>query len=230
MDMTREAARSTVAREASLTDEEIVGRVLAGETALFELIMRRHNAQLFRATRSILRDDAEAEDAVQQAYISAYEHLAQFHGDARLATWLTRIAIRAALDRARAAQRRAEIHLITSEEERAMAPAAGSPDPEAAAASGELRLVVEQAVDRLPEIYRVVFMLREVQQVSTAEAASILEVSEEVIKVRLHRAKQLLRTAIETQLDAVVPEVFSFLGERCERIVAGVMARIRAQR
>jgi RNA polymerase sigma-70 factor (ECF subfamily) len=212
-----------------MTDEQIVARVVAGETALYELILRRHNARLFRAARAILGNDADAEDAVQQAYISAYDHLAQFHGEARLSTWLTRIVIRAALARARSASRRAEVGLEGLADEEIMSLKAGD-DPEAKAAGSELRVIVERAVDELPEIYRLAFVLREVQQLSTAEAAECLEVSEEVIKIRLHRAKAMLREHLDARLDAAAPELFAFLGPRCDAIVQRVMAALAARR
>ncbi|HEY2747489.1 MAG TPA: RNA polymerase sigma factor [Polyangia bacterium] len=209
------------------TDEQIVTRVLAGDSALFELIMRRHNQRLFRAARAILRNEAEAEDAVQQAYISAFEHLDQFQGDAQLATWLTRIAIRAALARLRGIKRRGETELELQPQEEAMSAHRPSAEtPEQQVATRELTRIVENAVDELPEIYRLVFVMREVQQLSTAEAAACLEVSEDVIKIRLHRAKAMLRDAMSSQVDAAAAEAFAFLGARCDRIVAAVLSRI----
>lgn len=213
---------------ASLTDAEVVARVLAGDGALFELIMRRYNQRLFRAARAILRSEVEAEDAVQQAYISAYEHLPQFHGDAQLATWLTRITIRAALGRLRKLRRRGEVDLGPQDGERnAMSrlPARDG-DPEHQAAGRELTAILEAAIDALPEIYRLTFMLREVQQLSTAEAAGCLEVSEDVVKIRLFRAKAMLREALAAHVDARADDAFSFMGARCDRVVAAVLARL----
>lgn len=224
--MARASIRPFAATVASLADAEIVARVLGGETELFELILRRHNGRLFRAARAILKDDAEAEDAVQQGYISAYQHLDQFKGDAQLSTWLTRIVVHAALGRLRAAQRRSRIQIVPLDSEQALPPEPDRPDPEDAVAAMQLRSVMERAVDGLPDLYRVVFMLREVQQLSTAETAHSLEISEELVKVRLHRAKRMLREALNTKLDAAIPEIFTFLGERCDRIVARVMDEI----
>ena len=211
----------------TLTDEQIVGRVLKGDTAVFELIMRRHNQRLFRTARAILRNETEAEDAVQQAYISAYEHLGQFQGDARFGTWLTRITIRSALGRLRRIKRLGETELEPQPHEEVMSSGgSGYDNPEQQVAGRELTRLVEAAVDELPEIYRLVFMMREVQQLSTAETAECLEVSEDVIKIRLHRAKAMLRDAMASKVDAAAVEAFAFLGARCDRIVEAVLRRI----
>ena len=211
----------------SLADEQIIARVLDGDRALFELIMRRYNARLFRTARAILRNEAEAEDAVQQAYISAYEHLGQFHGDARFSTWLTRIAIRAAQSRLRSVDRRGEVDLAAEKQEDIMSHASAPADnPEENVARGELAGLIERAIDQLPEPYRVVFMLREVQQLSTAESAECLEVTEEVIKVRLHRAKTMLREVIASNVETATAATFVFLGARCDAIVARVMQKL----
>jgi RNA polymerase sigma-70 factor, ECF subfamily len=221
------AGKPTVQDATSLGDEEVIARVLAGETPLFELILRRYNARLFRIARAILRNDAEAEDAVQEAYLSAYQHLGQFHGDARFSTWLTRIAIRAAMGRVRVRSRRAEVDLADEAKEEIMSRAgAHIEDPEASAGRRELTALVEEAIDQLPEIYRVVVMLREVQQLSTGEAADCLEVSEEVVKIRLHRAKAILREAMASKVDRVAVEAFAFLGPRCDRMVERVMTAL----
>jgi RNA polymerase sigma-70 factor (ECF subfamily) len=216
----------------ALTDEDVVGRVRAGETALFEIVMRRHNQRLFRVARAVLRDDAEAEDAVQQAYLSAYSHLDQFAGQARFSTWLTRITLNESL-----ARRKKRIHLAEvemgdtltdtfEETSAAMSKSKSNPNPEDQASMRELTGLLEAAVDELPEIYRVVFMMREVQELSTAETAACLELTEEAVKVRLHRAKGFLRETLFARLDARAPETFSFLGARCDRIVANVLARL----
>jgi RNA polymerase sigma-70 factor (ECF subfamily) len=212
-----------------MSDEEIVARVLAGERALFELLMRRHNQQLFRVARAILRHDAEAEDAVQQAWISAYQRMDQFAGAARFSTWLTRITIHAALARLRRTHQRNEVAWETPEQEERMSQVRSpSPDPEEQASGRELTALVERAIDDLPEIYRLVVMLRQVQQLSTAETAACLEVSEEVVKVRLHRGTAMLRDAMTARVDALAAETFAFLGARCDRIVAGVLAALAA--
>ena len=214
--------------DGALTDEEVVARVRSGDQPLFEIVMRRYNQRLFRAARAILRDDADAEDAVQQAYIAAYRHLDQFAGTARFATWLTRIAIREALGRLRTRKRRGEVE-FDAEAGETMTMMKQNPDdsPEDHAQQRELGGILESAVDALPEIYRVVFMMREVEQLSTQETADVLELSEEAVKVRLHRARAMLRDGLFAKVDKSLAETFPFLGARCDRIVAAVMAKIR---
>jgi RNA polymerase sigma-70 factor (ECF subfamily) len=208
-----------------LSDEAIVRRVCDGETTLFELIVRRHNQRLFRVARAILRDDVEAEDCVQQAYVSAYAHLRTFGHQARFSTWLTRIVMNEARSRVRA-RRGAEGRLAEEEERMREDWAATVATPEQASSSRELSRLLEVAVDGLPQLYRVVFMMREVQQMSTGDTAACLDLSEEAVKVRLHRAKGLLREALVARVDAAAGEAFPFLGERCDRIVARVMAAL----
>ena len=207
-----------------MTDQEVVTRVLAGETALFEMIMRRYNQRLFRVVRAIVRSDADAEDALQSAYLNAYTHLRQFGGDAAFSTWLTRIAINEALGRTRKRKRLSEIDF---EEHEAMKPLqSDAPSPEENTAAGETRALIEAAVDALPEGHRLVFVMREVQQLSIAETASCLDISEDNVKVRLHRAKAMLRDALYERVERGAGDAFPFLGARCDRIVAAVMARI----
>lgn len=209
----------------TLSDEEVVDRVRRGETALFELILRRHNQRLFRVARAVLKDDVEAEDALQQAWLAAYAHLDQFAGAAQLSTWLTRIALHAALARRRQRLRRSEV--VFADGDDAMDEGRPRPStPEQEAHAREMATLVERAVDELPEIYRLVFVLREVQEMSTAEAAACLEVTEEVVKTRLLRARAMLREAIATRADAAAPDAFRFLGARCDRMVARVMAEL----
>ena len=211
--------------EAGLSDEDVVARVRSGDTAVFEILMRRYNQRLFRAARAILRDDADAEDAVQQAYLAAYAHLDQFAGTARFSTWLTRIAIREALGKLRTRKRRGEVELDVQQEETMMK---DEPDesPEQYANRRELSGILEAAVDGLPEIYRVVFMMREVEQLSTQETADVLELSEDAVKVRLHRARGMLRDSLMSRVDGALPGTFPFMGERCDRIVAAVLSRL----
>jgi RNA polymerase sigma-70 factor (ECF subfamily) len=212
--------------DGALTDEEVVARVRGGDQPLFEILMRRYNQRLFRAARAILRDDADAEDAVQQAYVAAYRHLDQFAGTARFSTWLTRIAVREALGRLRTRKRRGEVEFDGGAEETMMKE---HPDdsPEDHAQRRELGGILEAAVDALPEIYRVVFMMREVEQLSTQETADVLELSEEAVKVRLHRARGMLRDGLFARVDKSLAGTFPFLGARCDRIVAAVMSKIR---
>jgi RNA polymerase sigma-70 factor (ECF subfamily) len=202
-----------------LTDEEIVHRVSIGDAQMFEVLMRRYNQRLYRAARAILQDDAEAEDAVQQAYLNAYRHLNQFEGRAQFSTWLTRIAVYEALAR----RRRGAGNPTTSERALTETAASTSPDPERQAYGKELSALLESALAGLPDGYRSVFMLREVEGMSTAETARHLRISEATAKTRLHRAKGLL----QRKLHAVTPaEAFSFDGARCDRLVTGVMRRL----
>jgi RNA polymerase sigma-70 factor (ECF subfamily) len=213
-----------MAAPASFSDDEVVTRVLAGELALFEILMRRYNQRLFRMARSIVHVDAEAEDVVQQAYLSAYTHLRQFGGQAKFATWLTRIAINEALARTRHRVRLAEVGL---EVEDMKSMASNTRTPEENTSGRELGALVEAAIDGLEENYRVVFMLREVEQLSVAETADCLEISEENVKVRLHRAKAMLRDALFARAEGAAREAFPFLGARCDRLVETVMAKLR---
>src|SRR2546425_5422425 len=209
---------------AALTDEEIVERILGGETALFELLMRRYNQRLYRVTRAIVGDEGEAEHVTQDAYMRALEHLDQFAGRARFSTWLTRIAVHEASARLR--RRGRQIDLEASMPTLASA-AAG---PEQRAADHELRQVIEDAVDALPEVYGSVFMLREVEGLSTAETAACLDINEETVKTRLHRARALLRNHITARVGVAARETFQFAGARCDRTIAAVMARITSPR
>src|SRR5215470_15634871 len=208
-----------------LSDEEVVRRVINGERALFEILMRRYNQRLFRVTRSIVTNDLEAEDIIQDAYVRAYEHLSQFEGRARLSTWLTKIAIYQAYARVRRVDRQ-KLDSISALEEQGMDVKSNARDPEQQTHDGEVKMVLEKAFDALPDEYRSVFMLREVEGLSTAETAECLEISEENVKTRLHRARALLRREIYSLVGANANMAFQFLGPRCDRIVAGVLERI----
>lgn len=197
-----------------LTDEELVTRILSGEGHLYEEVMRRHNRRLYRAIRAIVRSDAEVEDVMQEAYVNAYAHLIQFRGGARFSTWLTRIAIHEAFARLRRAKR------FTSEEGEEMA--ANERTPEQMAGDAELARALERAIDALPEAYRTVFVLRAVEEMSTAETAEALEIPEDTVKTRLHRARGLLQKS----LDAATPEVYGFHLSRCDRVVKRLLSRL----
>ena len=208
-----------------LSDEEIVAGVLDGHTALFEILMRRHNERLYRAARAILRDDSEAEDVMQQAYVNAYAHLRQFHGRAQFSTWLTRIAVNEALARARRNRNYECVDEDTLNVESFMDRVEPS-NPERQAAAGELRMVLEQAIDQLADGAREVFMLREVEGMSTAEVAAALDVSDDVVKTRLSRARAAIRRDLMARTGSSAPDVFRFYKPRCDRVVAHVLARI----
>jgi RNA polymerase sigma-70 factor (ECF subfamily) len=214
-----------------LSDEEVVARVLGGELSLFEVLMRRHNQKLFRVVRSIVQSDTEAEDVVQDAYVRAYTHLGQFEQRSSFATWLTRIAFNEALARKRAQQRLVEIDSIQESDEATMKfLKSNAATPEEDALAGSLSVMLEGAVDSLPESYRSVFMLREIEGMSTAETAECLDLSEEAVKVRLHRGRAILRREIYNRTGQASAGAFRFAGPRCDGLVAAVLARIAACR
>jgi RNA polymerase sigma-70 factor (ECF subfamily) len=207
-----------------LTDEEVVTRVLDGQTALFEILMRRHNERVYRAARAILRDDREAEDVMQQAYVSAYSHLRQFDGRAKFSTWLVRIAVHEALARVR---RRARVIPFNPEEPPAKAAAPSAPaDPERQAYAAEIGVLLESAIDHLPDGMREVFVLRQVEGLSTEEVAAALDVTADVVKTRLSRARAALRRDLAARAGIASPTAFRFERPRCDRVVIAVMTRI----
>jgi RNA polymerase sigma-70 factor (ECF subfamily) len=206
-------------------DSTLIEGVLDGQTALFELLMRRYNERVYRAVRSIVREELEVEDVMQQAYVNAFTHLRQFNGSARFSTWLTRIAINEALARVRRQGR-----YQTFEEEGAavepFATQAPEGNPERQAFTLELRRLLEWAIDRLPDGMREVFVLREVEGLSTLEAAECLSVSEDVVKTRLSRGRAFLRQQLMERTGATAPDAFRFHRPRCDRVVARVMSRL----
>jgi RNA polymerase sigma-70 factor (ECF subfamily) len=214
---------------AELTDEEVARRVLGGDPALFELLMRRHNRLLFRVARAVVLDEAEAEDVVQEAWVRGWRHLDQFDGRSRLATWLSRIALHEALARKRRASRFASLPAPDDHDgPGADRFVATGPDPEHLAAGGELGRLLAEELARLPESARAVFVLRSVEELSTAETAAVLGIDEGAVKVRLHRARGRLRAALDARFERATRELWDFLGARCDRVVAAVLARIAA--
>lgn len=216
----------------SWTDQEVVDRVRSGDTALYEIIMRRYNQRLYRVTYAILRDDAEAEDVIQDAYVRAYQHLDQFAGYAPFSTWLTRIAVHEALRRLRLRKRSQQFGDIEHDEESFMNDAETniaetSLDPEQRASNAELGQLLEEAVLDLPEQYRTVIMLRDVEELSTAETAAALDLTEQNVKVRLHRGRAMMRDRLFARVGASGKNAFPFMGLRCDRIVSSVFARLR---
>ena len=206
-----------------ISDEEVVARVLAGETALFEVIMRRYNQRLYRAARAITRDDSRAEDILQAAYVHAYEHLWQYSGTGSFGGWLTRIAVNEALGRMRRTRRFEDFEGEGDGMDRFEAP---GPTPEQAAAASEATRLIESLVENLPDGSRSVFMLRDVEGMTTAETAEALNITEENVKIRLHRARALLRQGLSAYADRETGRAFAFHASRCDRVVAGVFARI----
>lgn len=215
-----------LARSGELADEEVVRRVLDGETALFEILMRRYNQRLYRVARSILRDDAEAEDVMQDAYVRAYQHLKQFAGRAKFSTWLTRIAVHEALARAQRRHRFEALEGYAESQGETMIFASGAPNPEQEVTAGQTTSMLEAAILTLPHSYRTVLMMRDIEELSTAETAEALELTEENVKVRLHRARALLRRELYARAGTYRASAFGFMGERCDRVVRKVFERL----
>jgi RNA polymerase sigma-70 factor, ECF subfamily len=213
-------ARSSGEREppASLSDEAVVARVCDGETQSFEILMRRYNQRVYRTARAVLRDDSEAEEVMQVAWVKAFAGLRSFAGRARFSTWLTRIAINEALQH-RARRGAAEASPLA-------AVATSTASAEQSALDGELRRGLEAAIDGLSEAYRTTFVLREIEGLSTAETAECLAIAEETVKTRLHRARALLRRHLEARFGVDPREGFPFGAGRCDRMVASVFVRI----
>lgn len=205
----------------TLSDEEVVARVLAGDTSLFEILMRRYNQRLFRVARGILADDAEAEDVMQEAYLRAFRELAGFRGEALFSTWLTRIACHEALARMR--KRRRLVPIAGGEPPE---PPAETHGPDREVENRELKDVLRQAVEALPDPLRTVFCLREVEGLSTEETADALGLTVENVRVRLHRAKMGLRQTLDERIGREVRRLYLFDGPRCDRIVERVFARL----
>lgn len=209
------------------TDEAIVGRVLDGDIAAFELIMRRYNQRLFRVVRGIVPGDAAAEDVVQEAYLRAFEKLATFQGRSSFATWLTRIAVYQALADRRVSKRAAPMDEQALQE--AGARMRFNPDqPPEHASNHELGRVLAVAIDQLPDDLRVVFMMRMVEELDTHETARCLDLSESNVKVRLHRARSLLQEQIDRQIGVEARKLYQFDGRRCDRLVRAVLSRLMA--
>lgn len=215
----------------SLTDAEIVTRVRAGDRLLFEILMRRHNQRVYRVARAVVRDEAEVEDVMQQAYVNAYTHLDQFEQRSQFSTWLTRITLNEAFGRRRKLQWEAKVRSESTEHSGATMDTITSPDPdpERQAYARELRHVLEDAVDALPETYRTVFMLRDIEGLSTSETGDGLGIGDEAVKTRLHRARAMLRRSVTARLGNVATGAFEFQAPRCDRVVVAVLARIAAQ-
>lgn len=212
-------------------DTELVERAAGGEEAAFEAIMRRHNRLLFRTARSILKSDAEAEDALQDAYLHAWRALAGFRADARLSTWLVRIVANEALGRLRRRHtpvKPLDTTMKTTETE-TQASLADSPDrlPDRVAMRAQLRKLLEARIDLLPDAFRTVFMLRAVQEMSVAEVAEALEIPEATVRTRFFRARSLMRESLASDIDVELADAFAFDGARCDRIVATVLAKGR---
>lgn len=215
-----------------MPDAEIARRVASGDQDSFRLLMRRHNQALYRTARSILKDDAEAEDAVQEAYLRAYRAMGGFRDEAKLSTWLVRIVINEALARLRKRSRGAEVIRLDNDAQPDTEAAeqnvnqAMPEQPEAGAVRAETRRLLEHRIDALPEAFRTVFVLRALEEMSVEETAVALELPQATVRTRFFRARGLLREALAREIDGAFDEAFSFAGARCDRIVAGVLARL----
>ncbi len=215
------------ARRAGRPEEaELVKRALAGDDAAFRTIMERHNQRLYRVARSILRNDVEAEDAVQEAYINAFTHLDSFRGDSSLATWLSRITMNEALGRLRRERPSVELNERTEAQIIPFPQTTTQDDPERTMAQREILQLVERATDNLPEIFRVVFVARVIEGMSIEETADVLGLQPETVKTRLHRARRLVHEQLDKQIGPVLMDAFPFAGRRCERLTNAVMKRL----
>ena len=219
---------SNASESLGLSDEAVIARIRDGEPWCFEILMRRHNRRVFRATRAILKRDDEAEDVMQEAYVRAYEHLADFRGEASFATWITRIAIHEALARKRKEQRFEP--LDSAPQESTVMSLAPPRSPEQEVNDQQLRAVLERAIDALPDEFRTVFVLRAVEQMTGAETAACLEIPEETVKTRLHRARLRLQEVVVRALDAKSTQAYEFHLTRCDRVVKGVLDRLGVAR
>jgi len=209
---------------AEISDEAVLARVRAGDVQAYEIIIRRYNRRLFRVTRSILRDDDAAQDAMQDAYVRAFTRLASFRAPGSFGAWLTRIAVNEALMSKRKDRRYTP--LADDEDEDAAPMPVRTETPEDLAAGGELRHLIEAAVDRLPHGFRTVFVLRAIEQLSVDETAVCLDIEPATVKTRFHRARGLMQQALRGHIEAAGLKAFDFDGPRCDRIVAAVLERL----
>ncbi len=218
------------APKARTEDDDLVPRIAAGDQAAFETLMRRHNGKLFRIARAILKDDADAEDVLQEAYLQAYRRIGDFRGGAQLATWLTRIVINEALMRLRKQKRDRVVvpfgdsQSMTSEQAAASADNRTEP-PSDAALRAEVRRMLERRIDELPVAFRTVFVMRDVEDMTVQETAECLAIPPATVRSRLFRARALLRESLARDMDVATSDVFGFAGARCDRIVAATLAR-----
>ena len=215
------------------TDVQVAERVAADDWQVLHDLMRKHNQMLYRTARSILKDDAEAEDAVQEAYLNAYRAMGSFRGDAKLSTWLVRIVVNEAIGRVRKRERTARIIRMdggvhdggTDEDAYGSAP----DSPECDAMRSEARSLLERNIDSLPDAFRTVFLLRGVEELTVEETAAALDIPEATVRTRYFRARSMLRESLARDIDLALEDAFAFAGERCDRIVAGVLARLAPQ-
>jgi RNA polymerase sigma-70 factor (ECF subfamily) len=216
--------------DATMPDElDLVQRAQDRDPDAFRIIMRMHNQKLYRLARSIMRNDSEAEDVVQETYVTAFAHLASFRGESALATWLSRIAINEALGRLRQTRRAAQVIAAEPPNEAQIIPfplAATAEDPERSMAQRQILKLVEQATDALPDVYRTVFVARVIEGLSIEETADVLAIKPQTVKTRLHRARELVRKQLDKSIGPIMLDAFPFAGRRCERLTTDVLKRL----
>jgi RNA polymerase sigma-70 factor (ECF subfamily) len=225
--MTRDQAKQA---DRASGDAELVRRVLARDAGAFRAVIQRHNRRLYRIARSVLRNNHDAEDAVQEAYVSAFAHLADYRGESSLAAWLSRIVMNEALGRLRQRRPALDLSVLESPDRNAeiipFPRSDPSSDPEKTMAQRQILDLVEAATDELPQAYRLVFVARVIEGMSVEETADLLGIKPETVKTRLHRARQLLRDQLDKQVGPVLMDAFPFAGRRCERVTEAVMKRL----
>lgn len=210
----------------------LVERAKSGDQSAFRAIMDQHNRRLYRVARAVMKDDTEAEDVVQETYLRAFSNLAKFRGKSSLATWLTRIALNEAMGRKRKQRITVTLESVETAQEDTSAQIIQFPamstetDPERSAAQREIRILLERAMDALPEAFRLVFVMRDVEEMSIEETATYLRIRPETVKTRLHRARRLLRQSLDGQLASTLKGAFPFAGARCARITEAVLSRL----
>ena len=226
-------ARDVAVDFASLDDHALVAQVLAGHREAFRHIMQRCNQRLFRVARSVIGEDSEAEDVLQESYMRAYRKLDTFRGDAALLTWLTSIVLNEARGRLRKRRNMVgveQIDLAADDSHVVAFPSKfGSEDPAVGAARAQIRHLLERAIDELPPAFRTVYMMREVEECSVEETATQLDIKPETVKTRLFRARRQLRASLQGTLAATLTDAFPFMGVRCARVSDAVMARLEAE-
>jgi RNA polymerase sigma-70 factor, ECF subfamily len=207
----------------------IARRIASGDREQFTLLIRQYNRRLYRLARATLRDDAEAEDALQDAYLSAYHGIQHFRGDAAISTWLSRLVLNECLGRIRRGNRRSKVvPLVSSNEEAGLVAEEPARRPERILARAQMRGLLEQKLDELPEAFRVVFVLRSVEELSVEETAEVLGIPAATVRTRYFRARGLLREALAQEIDLAERDLFEFGGSRCDRICARVLERLEA--
>jgi RNA polymerase sigma-70 factor, ECF subfamily len=226
----RQAPKPKIDQAAQVVADDLLARARNREEAAIRLIMQSNNRRLYRLARGILRNDAEAEDVVQETYVRAFTHLDSFRGESSLATWLSRIAMNEALGRLRGQRPNVDWTSLAPEKLEAQIiqfPLSATSDPEKTMAQREIQTVVEHAIDELPEAFRLVFITRVVEGMNIEETAEILGLKPETVKTRLHRARAMLRENVERKIGPVVMDAFPFAGKRCERLTDAVLLRLK---